>query len=218
MVLSMWSTGGGYKNGTTTTRRRAERHAVETLSCSLGRVVDLSATGMRLACADKPPVQVGQTGKVTLSSPGGSLQVNGRIVWLRRVGGLTSKKHEMGVEFVRLAPGTTEAIDSLIRFGFFNAPSADGKLKWKRRTKTRRVIKASFDLPNYYQILHLGPDAAAEDIKKAYRRLAKQHHPDATGGQGDTAQFTLITEAYNVLIDPDRRAAFDARAIEEIEE
>jgi curved DNA-binding protein len=59
---------------------------------------------------------------------------------------------------------------------------------------------------NYYQILGVGPDASADDIKRAYRKLASQHHPDKGG---DTARFQEIQEAYAVLSDAGKRAAYD---------
>lgn len=57
-----------------------------------------------------------------------------------------------------------------------------------------------------YDTLGLQPDATADDIKKAYRRLAMQHHPDR---RGDKADFQKVKEAYEVLSDPDRRAQYD---------
>lgn len=59
---------------------------------------------------------------------------------------------------------------------------------------------------NYYAILNVSRDATDNEIKKAYRTLAKQHHPDAGG---DEAKFKEITEAYNILSDPDKRKIVD---------
>jgi len=59
---------------------------------------------------------------------------------------------------------------------------------------------------NYYEILELDKEASNEDIKKAYRRLVKVHHPD-TGGSSE--KFNLITEAYNILSDPSERDRYD---------
>ena len=61
-------------------------------------------------------------------------------------------------------------------------------------------------MKNYYQILGVGPDASADDIKRAFRKLASQHHPDKGG---DTARFQEIQEAYAVLSDSGKRATYD---------
>ena len=66
-------------------------------------------------------------------------------------------------------------------------------------------------LPDYYAILGVPADSALTAIKKAYRKLARQHHPDTNPGDTDAAErFKAITEAYEVLTDPIRRKAYDA--------
>ena len=63
---------------------------------------------------------------------------------------------------------------------------------------------------SHYQLLGIQPDATAADIKKAYRRLARQHHPDKNKGDpAAAARFRQITEAYEVLSDPARRKRYD---------
>lgn len=59
-----------------------------------------------------------------------------------------------------------------------------------------------------YEILGVSPEASAETIRAAYRKLAKTHHPDATDGTTHEA-FLEIRAAYEILIDPQRRAAYD---------
>lgn len=61
-------------------------------------------------------------------------------------------------------------------------------------------------MSNLYETLGVDRSASPEEIKKAYRKLASQHHPDRGG---DTKKFQEIQAAYDTLIDPDRRAAYD---------
>jgi DnaJ-class molecular chaperone len=61
-------------------------------------------------------------------------------------------------------------------------------------------------MKNYYQTLGVETTASAEEIKRAYRKLASQHHPDKGGDKG---QFQQIQEAYNTLGDPQKRAEYD---------
>lgn len=60
--------------------------------------------------------------------------------------------------------------------------------------------------PDYYKILGVAKDADASTIKKAFRKLAREHHPDAGG---DEAKFKEINEAYEVLSDDKKRALYD---------
>jgi curved DNA-binding protein len=62
---------------------------------------------------------------------------------------------------------------------------------------------------NYYETLNVSRDASQDEIKKSYRKLVKQHHPDKTGG--DDTQFKKISEAYEVLGDPERRRHHDGQ-------
>jgi molecular chaperone DnaJ len=60
---------------------------------------------------------------------------------------------------------------------------------------------------DYYEVLGVGKNASADELKKAYRRLAVQYHPDKQGG--DEAKFKEINEAYEVLKDPSKRQRYD---------
>jgi molecular chaperone DnaJ len=62
---------------------------------------------------------------------------------------------------------------------------------------------------DYYQVLGVARDASADEIKRAYRRLARQHHPDVAGDSADSERFKEVTNAYEVLSDPRKREMYD---------
>jgi len=65
-------------------------------------------------------------------------------------------------------------------------------------------------MADFYATLGVARDASDDEIKKAYRKLAMQWHPDRNGGSKDAEEkFKSITEAYDVLRDPQKRAAYD---------
>lgn len=64
---------------------------------------------------------------------------------------------------------------------------------------------------DYYELLQVDDDAPPTDIKAAYRSLAKACHPDILGDAEGHNICILLNEAYEVLTDPDKRAAYDVQ-------
>src|ERR687896_96879 len=63
---------------------------------------------------------------------------------------------------------------------------------------------------DYYELLGIKRDAKPEEIKKAYRRLARKYHPDVNpGDKAAEERFKLMSEAHDVLSDPKKRTVYD---------
>src|SRR5712691_10923297 len=63
---------------------------------------------------------------------------------------------------------------------------------------------------DYYKVLGISDKASADEIKKAYRKLAKVNHPDSTGGdKAKESRFKDVQGAYDVLGDPKKRGLYD---------
>ena len=67
-------------------------------------------------------------------------------------------------------------------------------------------------MSDHYQTLGVDRDASPEQIKRAYRKLARQLHPDVNSGHDAEERFKAVSQAYDVLCDPDKRAAYDRGA------
>jgi tetratricopeptide (TPR) repeat protein len=70
---------------------------------------------------------------------------------------------------------------------------------------------------DYYAVLGVGREAGAEEIRRRFRELARQRHPDRFQGDEKAraeTEFQAVTEAFNVLFDPDRRRRYDAELLE----
>src|SRR5436309_2063522 len=71
-----------------------------------------------------------------------------------------------------------------------------------------RVATAAKSL---YEVLGVAKNASADDIKKAYRKLARQYHPDRNPGDDEAeAKFKEVQAAYDALADPEKRKQYDA--------
>lgn len=77
-------------------------------------------------------------------------------------------------------------------------------------------LEILMSLPNYYAILEVETDASLEEIKQAYRRLARLHHPDVNK-DGNDRWIKQLNEAYTVLSDPAKRTAYDIQCLEELQ-
>ena len=70
---------------------------------------------------------------------------------------------------------------------------------------------------DYYEILQISPNAELDTVHRVYRLLAQRFHPD-NQATGDSERFRILTEAYHVLGDPEKRARYDVRRPERQQE
>lgn len=94
-------------------------------------------------------------------------------------------------------------------FHMLYGTSVDGEPEPRIGSFAATGKRGHMEFKDYYKILGVARDASAEDIKRAYRKLAREFHPDINKTAGAEARFKEIGEAHDVLKDPEKRAAYD---------
>jgi hypothetical protein len=195
--------------------RRDTRYETENLSCyPLGNVIDLSASGMRVRCKGRPPVKRGSSDHFALQSGMQKLKVLGQVVWVRRKS-LRMGVWEFGVHFTDQRAGLRTALINLAQYGFVSgAPVADGRggdipPPSPGGSKKRPGVSAGIEVDDLYAVLGVPPEANDEQVRAAYRTLARALHPDVCKAAGAAERFALVGRAYSVLKDPKERQRYD---------
>jgi hypothetical protein len=112
---------------------------------------------------------------------------------------------EIGAAFVDPSPRLRAALEHLGRFGF--VPGAGAGASETSGTPGRGRGKAP---PDHYGALGVSPDASAAQIRQAYYRLSRQHHPDVSRDPASARKFQALAEAYRALRDAGDRRRYDA--------
>jgi hypothetical protein len=204
-------------------RRRGKRHETD-LQSNLGAVLDLSKVGMRVACKGKPELKVGETTKIRLQIPEGNLNLKGRAVWVKRIG---FRAFHMGVEFVDTSRSIMTALEKIAEFGFLGLGDAGSTTTSERQpaaifgggaaaagsttSRGRGTATRDPNMPDHYKALQIGRHASAQQIRDAFRRLAREYHPDVSDDPQAAEKFHKVHEAYEVLKDPDQRKVYDLK-------
>ncbi len=189
--------------------RRQPRYQTHGLTCALGDVIDLSATGMRVSCRRKPAVRRGDVLDFSIRAGSQRISLLGRVAWTRRA---SWRAHRIGVEFLSIRPGVAEALVELALHGFVAGRTggvnftmgADGP------TPTRgRRVRASVEVEDLYRLLGVPRNADEQAIRAAYRHSARVFHPDVSTDPDAEKKFAQISKAYSVLGDAEKRRRYD---------
>jgi hypothetical protein len=200
----MWFGGLGKPAPPRTRQREGERFGSDLLTCPLGEVYDLSATGIRLRGKGRCRLAVGQCLAVTLQAPQGALTLQARVVRIQRHG---LRMFDVGMQFIAITPATARALKTLAEFGFVSgrgaasqaAPAASTADSAPQQPAVAVDLAGHARLEKARAILRVSADATAAEIKAAYRQLAREFHPDVRPGPGADQQFADIADAYQML-------------------
>jgi len=194
------------------------------LSCRLGDVIDLSATGARIRCTTKPAIQLGDGIRLSISNGTSKIEIRASVVWVRRV--RESKAlFDLGLNFIELTPELIADLVEMARFGFLRPKPAaaatatsGGPAKASGSSssaKTRPAsdsgaVTASIEVEDLYAVLGVPSIATSDQIHTAFRLLARKLHPDRNKAADADQQFARVSKAYSVLRDAELRRRYDA--------
>lgn len=202
--MSLWSKKTKQPGSPGWQNRKHERLGTSTVRCSLGTIADISATGLRVMCEGKPPVEIGQVCPFKLKFDDGALTLQAQVRWCKRRG---IKRHEIGLKFVALKPGMPDVLEAIARFGMASMARQNAGQSEGAQPKKKLPAPPTIDavLPEYFRIMDLTAEATPTQIRKRYRELAVAWHPDRCDHPDALTRFEEINEAYHVLCDPQRR-------------
>ncbi|MGB7159261.1 MAG: DnaJ domain-containing protein [Tepidisphaeraceae bacterium] len=203
----MWFVGPGKPSPARTRKRAHDRYASDLLVCALGQVLDLSGSGIRIGGKGRCALARGQVIPLKLEAPQGALTLKARVVRVTRCG---FRAFEVGLEFVGMKPAIARALKNLAEFGFVANPGVTGRHvpgdvnsgpQIGGNGPAKPVTAGQMKRERACQVLQVGRDASAEEIRVAYRKLVLRYHPDVNSEPNADQQFADIVEAYRMLRD-----------------
>src|SRR5688500_4129401 len=196
----MWFIRGGKPAAVRTRKRESDRFGSDLLTCPLGDVYDLSGTGIRLRGKGRCKLALGQVVAVTLQAPQGQLTLQAKVMRIQRQG---LRSYDVGMQFIGIKPGTARALRTLAEFGFVTGRAAGSSSSGPAAASVDTLTPKNLVLEAKYErareLLGVGPDATAEELKVAYRNKARENHPDVRRGPDANERFAEIAAAYQTL-------------------
>lgn len=208
-VWSFFSSSSSNKPAHRREMRAAHRFTTDLLTTDLGKVVDISASGVRVRCEGRPPA-VGQVATLKVRSIQHQMTIRCRVVRVVRARQRGAKGYDVSLAFVENRPGLKSAIEYLGQFGFIPRGSlSDAAPPPPPVGEPPRPARPAADRKDYYAVLEVSAGATHAQIRQAYHRLARQCHPDVARDPKAAERFEALAEAYKVLRDPKQRRTYD---------
>lgn len=170
--------------------RSSKRYDTRMTDCALGSIVDLSTEGARVVTRSEPAVRRGHVFEISLSCGDVKIFVLTRVAWTSQV---EEDVWNIGLHFFEADAQTRADIERLL-----DAAAAG-----------REILPTSVEIEDLYATLGVAPSATNDEIRSAYRRLARQYHPDHAPDEESSRMFARISKCYMVLRDESLRRRYD---------
>lgn len=170
--------------------RTSKRYDTRMTDCALGSIVDLSTEGARIVCNSEPAVKRGHVFEISLNCGEVKIFVLTRVAWTSQV---DKSVWNIGLHFFDADAQTRSDIERLLD------SAAAG----------RELLPTTVEVEDLYATLGIAPSATADEIRAAYRRLARQYHPDYAPDEESSRKFARISKCYMVLRDESLRRRYD---------
>lgn len=215
--------GAGSERAKRKHKRGAERHAVVGLQSTLGSVEDLSCSGLRVWTNRQPRASAGVEVPLVLADGDQRMDVLARVMWVR-ADAAARGGWQIGLKFVDADQEHISAIESYAKFGHFttdpevrrrlhrgesNVNDESQRVKPVRSCGASPAAHLTAEVVDLYAMLGIDRGASEQEIHVAYRRLARQLHPDNSDDPDATEKFAQVAKAYSVLKDDRARGKYD---------
>ncbi|MBX3388664.1 MAG: DnaJ domain-containing protein [Phycisphaeraceae bacterium] len=170
--------------------RSGKRYDTRLTDSVLGSVVDLSIDGARVVTRSEPSVRAGHVFEIAIACDGARVFVLSRVAWTRKI---DKDLWNIGLHFFDADSRTRTDLERLL----------------DRCASGREMLPTSMEVEDLYAVLGVPREATLEQIRAAYRRLARQFHPDHSPDEDSSRRFARISKSYMVLRDESLRRRYD---------
>lgn len=170
--------------------RSGKRYDTRLTDSVLGSVVDLSTEGARVVTRTEPSVRAGHVFEIAVACDGERVFVLSRVAWTRKI---DKDLWNIGLHFFDADSRTRTDLERLL----------------DRCASGREMLPTSVEVEDLYAVLGVPREATLEQIRAAYRRLARQFHPDHSPDEDSSRRFARISKSYMVLRDESLRRRYD---------
>ncbi|MBS0188767.1 MAG: DnaJ domain-containing protein [Planctomycetes bacterium] len=170
--------------------RSGKRFDTRLTDSVLGSVVDLSTDGARIVTRTEPTVRAGHVFEIAVACDDLRVFVLSRVAWTRKV---DKDLWNIGLHFFDADARTRSDLEKLL----------------DRCACGRELLPTSVEVEDLYAVLGISREATMDDIRTAFRRLARQYHPDHAPDEESSRHFARISKSYMVLRDESLRRRYD---------